>query len=265
LASGSPTVAALRLSEVSFTYPQGTAGLREVSFEVGSGEAVGIVGPNGAGKSTLALLLLGFLLPEQGRIDMGELRVERRSLVDVRRRVGLVFENPDDQLFLSTVLEDVAFGLLNQGLPPAEAKERSLAALGRVGLEHAAERFPGHLSSGQKRAAAIATVLALEPEVVVLDEPTANLDPRARRRVIELVRALPGTRLVISHDLEMVLDCCARVLLLDQGRLVADGAANELLADGPLLDAHGLEKPHSLMTASEHAHVHAERHAARAR
>jgi len=250
----------IRLSEVSFTYPDGTAGMREVSFDISPEESVGIVGPNGAGKSTLALLLLGFLVPEQGAIEIGGLAIARRSLVELRRRVGLVFENPDDQLFLGTVLDDVAFGLLNRGVPAEQARELSLAALRRVDLERAADRFAGHLSSGQKRAAALATVLALEPEVVVLDEPTANLDPRARRRVIELVRALPGTRLVISHDLEMVLDCCDRALLFDSGRLVADGPATELLADGSLLDSHGLEKPHSLMTSAEHAHVHAERH-----
>ena len=251
---------AIRLHEASFTYPDGTTGLREVSFAIEAGESVGIVGPNGAGKSTLALVLLGFLLPEHGRAEIGGVRVERRSLSEVRRRVGLVFENPDDQLFLGTVLEDVAFGLLNRGMPAERARELALAALERVGLGATADRFPGHLSSGQKRAAAIATVLALEPEVVVVDEPSANLDPRARRRVIELIRALPGTRLVISHDLELVLDCCGRVLLLDEGRLVADGAATELLGDGTLLEAHGLEKPHSLMSSGEHAHVHAERH-----
>jgi energy-coupling factor transporter ATP-binding protein EcfA2 len=245
---------------VSFRYPDGTLGVEELSFALEPGEAVGIVGPNGAGKSTLALLLLGFLPPDQGSVEIGGLPVTARNLVEVRRRVGLVFESPDDQLFLSTVLEDVAFGLLNRGVAPERAEQLALAALRRVGLERSAGRFPGHLSSGQKRAAAIATVLALEPEVVVLDEPTANLDPRARRRVIELVRSLPGARLVISHDLETVLDCCSRALLLDQGRLVADGLATTVLADGALLDAHGLEKPHSLMTALEHAHVHEQRH-----
>ena len=253
---------AVRLAGVTFAYPDGTLGLDDVSLDVASGESLGVVGPNGAGKSTLAQLLPGLLFPQRGRVEVHGLAVERRSLREIRRRVGLVFDNPDDQLFLGTVLEDVAFGPLNHGASPVEARRRALEALARVGLAAAAGRFPGHLSSGQKRAAALATVLALEPDLVVLDEPTANLDPRARRAVIALVRALPCARLVVSHDLELVLDCCRRVVLLDAGRVVTEGLAADVLGAGELLEAHGLEKPHSLLSRAEHAHVHAARHGA---
>ena len=253
---------AVRLVDVRYRYADGTAALCDLGCEIAAGEAVGLVGPNGAGKSTLALLLAGFLRPEAGRVEVFGVPVERRTLVEVRRRLGLVFQDPDDQLFLGTVLDDVAFGPLNQGLDGEAARARATATLARVGLERLGARFPGHLSAGEKRAAAIATALAMQPELLVLDEPTANLDPRGRRRVIDIIRGLPGTRLVISHDLEMVLDCCTRVLLLDAGRLVADGPALRLLADGPLLEAHALEKPHSLMGAAEHAHVHERRHGA---
>jgi cobalt/nickel transport system ATP-binding protein len=259
MADESPAVV-VRLEDVAFAYPDGTAALQGVSATIRAGESVALVGPNGAGKSTLALLLAGFHQAARGTVEVCGLTVVRRNLVEVRRRFGLVFQNPDDQLFLGTVLDDVAFGPLNLGLSDEAARSRALEALERVGLADAAARFPGHLSAGQKRAAAIATVLAMRPDVLLLDEPTANLDPSSRRRVIRLIHDLPGTRLVISHDLEAVLDCCARTVLLDRGRVVADGPSVEVLADGPLLAAHGLEKPHSLMTTTEHADVHRHRH-----
>ncbi|MCC6527966.1 MAG: ABC transporter ATP-binding protein [Polyangiaceae bacterium] len=252
---------AVRLHEVSFDYPDGTVGLAGVSLEVGREESLAVVGPNGAGKSTLALLLPGLLVPARGSIEVCGLPVGRRTLTEVRRRLGLVLESPDDQLFLGTLLEDVAFGPLNHGASPEEARARALAALDAVGLADAAARFPGHLSSGQKRAAALATVLAMRPEVFVMDEPTANLDPRARRAVLALILRLPGARIVVTHDLEAALDCCARTALFDGGRLVAAGPTAELLADGELLAAHGLDKPHSLLTPEEHAAMHQRRRA----
>jgi cobalt/nickel transport system ATP-binding protein len=180
----------VRLAGVSFAYPDGTEALCDVDLTIAAGESVGIVGPNGAGKSTLALLLAGFLASPRGTVEVCGRVVGRRTLGDIHRRLGLVFQDPDDQLFLGTVLDDVAFGPLNLGLPAGEAAARAREALGRVGLEGVEARFPGHLSAGQKRAAALATVLAMRPEVVVLDEPTANLDPSARRRAIGLLREI---------------------------------------------------------------------------
>lgn len=253
---GSP---AIRLSGVSFSYPDGVEALRDVGFDVAEGESVGIVGPNGAGKSTLTLLLAGFLPPRDGIVEVAGIRVGRSTVREVRRRLGLVFEDPEDQLFMGTLYDDVAFGPMNMGVAPDRVDEIVRGTLAMVGLDTLADRFPGHLSSGQKRAAAIAAVIAMRPAIVVFDEPTAGLDPRSRRRVIEIIGALGGSRIVVSHDLEAVLDCCRRVILLDGGRIVADGPAENVLSDGALLDAHGLEKPHSLMSASEHRHVHAMR------
>ena len=258
MAEAAPVV---RLLGAAFAYPDGTEALAGVDLTVRAGESVAVVGPNGAGKSTLLLVLSGFLAAQRGLVEVCGMPVGKRTVAAVRRRLGLVFQNPDDQLFLGTVLDDVAFGPLNLGLEPDAARERAVEALGQVGLADAAARFPGHLSAGRKRAAAIATALAMRPDVLLLDEPTANLDPSSRRRVIELIRALPCTRLVISHDLEMVLDCCERSVLLDGGRVIGDGTSAELLSDGPLLSAHGLEKPHSLMSQSEHDEVHRRRHA----
>lgn len=251
---------AVRIEGLAFVYPDGTEALRGLTFAIDAGESVGIVGPNGAGKSTLALLLSGCLAPSRGAVEVAGLPVRRSTLREVRRRLGLVFEDPDDQLFLGTLADDVAFGPLNMGVPPEDVRAEVRGLLDRFGLGSLGDRFPGHLSAGQKRTAAIACVLAMRPDIVLFDEPTANLDPRGRRTIIGIIVRLGGTRIVISHDLEMILDCCRRVVLLDGGRVVADGPAAEVLGDGPLLEAHALEKPHSLMSFEEHRHVHAARH-----
>ncbi|HWE40347.1 MAG TPA: ABC transporter ATP-binding protein [Isosphaeraceae bacterium] len=256
---------AVRVADLSYRYPDGQEALRGVSFEIASGESVALVGPNGAGKSTLLLHLNG-LLPGRDRAPVvhahGAPRADRDGRApavwvdglevnpsngpEVRRRVGLLFQDPDDQLFSTTVLDDVAFGPLNLGRSKAEARRRALDCLELVGLRPAAERPPHHLSFGERKRACLAGVLACEPTVLVLDEPTANLDPRARRQFLALIRALPATKLIATHDLELVLELCPRTLLLDGGLVVADGPSRTLLADAPLLDAHGLEVPLSL-------------------
>jgi cobalt/nickel transport system ATP-binding protein len=214
---------------------------------VAAGECVGLVGPNGAGKTTLFLRLCGVLPGKPGQAWVDGLDpadpAQRRKLPET---VGVVFQNPDDQLFNPTVLEDAAFGPLNLGASAGEAKSRATEALAAVGLADAGERVPFQLSGGQKRRAALAGVLAMQPAVLLLDEPSMFLDPRGRRELIGVVRGLPGTKLIATHDLDLVLDTCSRVLVLDSGALLADGPAPELLSDPDLMDRHGLEVPYRL-------------------
>ncbi|MDB5306775.1 MAG: cbiO [Gemmataceae bacterium] len=238
---------ALRISSLSHVYADGRKALAGVSFAVEPGECVAIVGPNGAGKTTLFLRLCGVLPGKPGEVAVGGLDpadpAQRRKLPEV---VGVVFQNPDDQLFSPTVAEDVAFGPLNLGASPAEAKTRVADALRAVGMPEAGDRVPFQLSGGEKRRAALAGVLAMRPAVLLLDEPSMFLDPRGRRELIGVVRGLPGTKLIATHDLDLVLDTCSRVLVLDGGQLAADGPADQLLADPELMDRHGLEVPYRL-------------------
>lgn len=227
---------------VSFTYADGTEALRAVDLSISQGERVGLVGPNGAGKSTLLLHLNG-LLEGEGRIEVCGLPVSDGRLDEVRMKVGLVFQDPDDQLFMPTVFDDVAFGPLNMDLERAEVERRVEEALREVDMQHAVERSSHHLSFGERKRVCMATVLAMSPEILALDEPTTNLDPRHRRQLIELLRGFELTTLVASHDLDAVLELCDRVVLLDGGRIVADGDARDILADRALLEAHGLELP----------------------
>jgi cobalt/nickel transport system ATP-binding protein len=233
---------ALRVSGLSHTYPDGRVALSSVGFEVRAGERVALVGPNGAGKTTLFLRLCGVLPGRLGEATVASLDPadpgHRKKLPGV---VGVVFQNPDDQLFSATLLEDVAFGPLNLGATVEEARERAEDALKWVGLAGSGERTPHRLSGGEKRRAALAGVLAMRPEVLLLDEPSMFLDPRGRRELIQLLSDLSGTMLLATHDLEMVHDACSRVIVLDAGRVAADGPAAELLADGPLMERHGLE------------------------
>ncbi|MCZ7575010.1 MAG: energy-coupling factor ABC transporter ATP-binding protein [Ardenticatenaceae bacterium] len=240
--NGAQEAPALVIEDLSFSYPDGLVALHGVSLQVGRGEKVALVGPNGAGKSTLMLQLNG-ILSGQGRIRVAGLPVTRPNLPLIRARVGLVFQNPDDQLFSPTVFEDVAFGPLHMGLPGDEVRARVAWALEQVGMRPYADRLSHHLSVGEKKRIAIATVLSMEPEILVLDEPSAGLDPRARRALITLLRSLPLTMLVSTHDLLMVRELLPRMVLMDEGRIVADGPTERLLNNVILLEAHGLERP----------------------
>ena len=238
---------------LGFTYADGTEALKDVSFRVTHGGAVGILGANGAGKSTLLLHLNGSLAPTRGEVRIGDAPLTRATLAAARRAVGMVFQDPDDQLFMPTVFEDVAFGPLNRGLPADEVRRLVAMALARVGMTHVQDRPPYRLSAGEKRAVAIATVLAMSPDILVMDEPSSNLDPRGRRRLIELLRSFEHTKIIATHDLELVVEVCPRVIVLDGGAVVAEGPAEQVLADEPLMLAHGLETPHIL----RHRHPHA--------
>ena len=204
----------VEVRELKYAYPDGTEALRGVSFRIEHGSAVALVGANGAGKSTLLLHLNGYLPTTRGEVLIGDTAVTRETVALARRAVGMVFQDPDDQLFMPTVAEDVAFGPLNAGLPPKQVERRVLAALERVGMTHVRERPPYRLSAGEKRAVAIATVLAMSPDILVMDEPSANLDPRARRRLIDLLLSFEHTRIIATHDLEMVVEVCSRVIVL---------------------------------------------------
>lgn len=229
--------------DLSFAYPDGTPALDGVSFRIAPGESVAVVGANGAGKSTLLLALNGLIAPSRGAARIGEVTVAPGTRAQVHRAVGYVFQDADDQLFMPTVREDVAFGPLNLGLPAGEVEARVQGALEQVGAAHLAGRAPYRLSGGEKRAVAIAGVLAMRPSVLLLDEPSSGLDPASRRRLIALLIGFAHTRLVATHDLDLVLDACNRVLVMRAGRLEADGAPEAVFADAALLERCRLEPP----------------------
>jgi len=233
----------IEVSDLKFSYPDGRQALCGVDLSIAPGEKVGLVGPNGAGKSTLMLHLNGILRAISGSVAVCGQPVDDEHLAYIRRAVGLVFQDPDDQLFSPTVFEDVAFGPMYMGLSRVEVAQRVQTALAGVGMEQAGERVPHHLSGGEKKRVAIASVLAMEPEILVLDEPTAGLDPRARRELINLLRQLPQTMLVSTHDLWMVQELFARSAVIDGGRIVADGPTQILLSTPDLLEQHGLVAP----------------------
>lgn len=233
----------LAAQNLHFAYPGEEAVLKGVSFEIRHGESVAIVGANGAGKTTLLMHLNGVLQAGHGEVTVGDLKVSERTLPQVRRTVGTVFQDADDQLFMPTVLDDVAFGPLNAGLEEVDCKERARACLEQVGAWHLRDRPPHHLSGGEKRRVAIAAVLAMSPDILLLDEPTTGLDPKGRRQIIDLLRGFEHSKIVVSHDLEMVLDLCPRVIVLCAGKVAADGAAERLLGDAALMDGSGLEVP----------------------
>ena len=228
---------------LAYAYPDGHQALYGVDLHVHSGERVALLGPNGAGKTTLVLHLNGILAAGAGSVDVCGLRVGPDTLQEVRRRVGVVFQDPDDQLFMPTVRDDVAFGPANLGLRGAELDARVDEALDLVGMRAYVDRPPHHLSFGQRRRVAVATVLAMRPSVLVLDEPSSNLDPASRRELAEILTALDVTVLMVTHDLPYALQLCDRSVILDEGTIVADGPTRDLLADAELMESHRLELP----------------------
>jgi cobalt/nickel transport system ATP-binding protein len=239
--------AVIEVRDLTYAYAAGPTALERFSFALHPGESLGLVGPNGAGKTTVFLCLSGVLAVPAGSVRVAGLdpavAADRRRLPT---KVGIIFQDSDDQLFHTTVVDDVAFGPLNLGCPPAEVRQRVAEALRLVGAAGLEQRVPQHLSGGEKRRVALAGVLAMRPEILLLDEPSMYLDPRGRRELIRLLATLPGSRIVASHDLELILETCGRVLVLDQGRLVAEGPPRQVLAEAALMEAHGLEVPYSL-------------------
>jgi len=246
---------AIEVRGLRFHYPDGKQALGGIDFSVAAGECVGVIGPNGAGKSTLLLHLNG-ILPErhdgEPSVFVDGTPVTTETLFEVRRNVGVLFQDPDDQLFCPTVFEDVAFGPQQYGIAGDALRETVRSALAKVGLEGFEQRSPHHLSGGEKQRVCLAGILACDPVILVLDEPTNNLDPRGKRGMKALLRSIPATKIIASHDLEMVVELCSRVLVLDGGRLVAEGPAVEIISNEELMLAHGLEKPHIL----QHRHPH---------
>jgi cobalt transport protein ATP-binding subunit len=233
----------LDVSGLAFAYPDGHQALYGVDLRIERGERVALLGPNGAGKTTLVLHLNGVHRAGAGAVSVGGLAVEKRNLQEIRRRVGVVFQDPDDQLFMPTVADDVAFGPANFGVTGPALEQRVTQALGAVGMAEHADRSPMHLSGGQRRRVALATVLACDPEILVLDEPSSNLDPVARRELAEVLVGLDRTMLMVTHDLPYALQLCGRAVVLDGGVVVADGPTHELLADDEFLRRHRLELP----------------------
>jgi cobalt/nickel transport system ATP-binding protein len=236
----------IEFKDVSFRYPDGTEALKGVNFRITHGESVGVVGANGSGKSTLIQQMNGCLMPTSGMVIIGDLPLTRKTRQEIRRKVGVVFQNPDDQLFMPTVFDDVAFGPLKLGMDEGTVRERVREALLTVRSLDLEDKPPHRLSLGQKSAVAIASVMAMGPDILAMDEPAANLDPRSRRSLIALLKTFSHSKIVASHDLDMILDVCERCIVIGDGRVVADGPAAEILANRELLEANGLELPLSL-------------------
>jgi cobalt/nickel transport system ATP-binding protein len=236
----------VEVTNLQHIFPDGTRAIKDISFCVTHGESVAIIGANGAGKSTLLQHLNGCLKATSGQIRIGDLQLSKKNLPDIRRTVGMVFQNPDDQLFMPTVFDDVAFGPLNFGMTDADVENRVRDALDQVGAGHLSSRPPYHLSGGEKKRVAIATVLAMSPDLLVLDEPTSGLDPFARRQLMALLRDFQQTKIFTSHDLDMVLELCPRTIILHDGMIMADGHTGSIFRNEELLAACHLEKPLSL-------------------
>lgn len=229
--------------DLHYTYPDGTSGLNGISFRISHGESVALVGENGAGKSTLLLHLNGYLSASSGQVRIGDHPLTQQNLNVIRRTVGMVFQNPDDQLFMPTVFDDVAFGPLNLGLGAQEVRRVVAQSLEIVGVSHLAKRPPYKLSQGEKRSVSIAAVLAMSPDILVMDEPSSSLDPRSRRRLIELLGTFRHTKIIATHDLDLAMDVCERTIVLHKGKITADGRTEDILRDEALLAASSLEKP----------------------
>ncbi|HBZ86115.1 MAG: cobalt ABC transporter ATP-binding protein [Candidatus Edwardsbacteria bacterium RIFOXYD12_FULL_50_11] len=232
--------------DLFYSYPDGHQAVNGLSFRIHHGESVGIIGANGAGKSTLLMLLTDILTPARGEVVIGEVGLTKHTLNMIRQRLGMVFQNPDDQLFMTTVHDDVAFGPRNLKIDEPQVEQRVVSALEQVGILHLKDRAPFHLSAGEKRAAAIATVLSMSPDILILDEPTSSLDPKSRRRLMNILRGFEHTKIITSHDLDMVLEICQRVIVMKDGQAIADGPAKDILTNQGLMEEAGLEIPLSL-------------------
>ncbi len=239
-------MAFIELKNVSFSYEKQVPVLSEVSFEVRENESVGIIGANGAGKSTLLKLLVGLAAGYTGQISVAGLPVIRENLAEIRKKAGYVFQDSDSQLFMTTVGEDVAFAPRNYGMPPEQVRERVDHALALTGITHLKDKAVYKLSGGEKKLASIATILSMTPEVILMDEPSASLDPKNRRNLIRIINGLEPVKIIASHDLDFILDTCSRAILISDGRIVKDGPAEEILTDRKLLEENGLELPLSI-------------------
>lgn len=244
----------IEFRNLHYAYPDGHEAIKDISYIIHHGESVGIIGANGAGKSTMLLLLMGVLFPAGGEVIVGDTHVTKKTLSCIRQRLGMVFQDPDDQLFMTTIYDDVAFGPRNYKLTEEEVEQRVMEALKLVGISHLKDRAPYKLSGGEKRAAAIASVLSMHPDVLIMDEPTDALDPKSRRRVINLLNSFEHTKIITSHDLDMVYETCKRVIVIKDGMVAADGNTVEVLSNEQLLDACGLEVPLSLKQCPECGH-----------
>lgn len=236
----------IHVRNISFSYPDGNQALSDVSLDIAEGETVAVVGANGAGKSTLLALLVGILAAKEGEIEIAGIPVKKGRLEEIRRKVGFVFQNPDDQLFMARVYDDIAFGPRNFGFGQQESKRMADRAIEIMKIEHLRDRAPHKLSGGEKRNVAIAAVLAMDPEVLLFDEPSSYLDPKSRRNFIRAMEALEHTKLIATHDLDLVLDLCERVVILKQGRVFADGSPMDVFLNRELMEESGLEIPLSM-------------------
>ncbi len=236
----------IRVRNLDYIYPDGTKALKGMDLDIFNHESVGLIGPNGAGKSTLLLHLNGILKGRRGSVEVLGMKVEEKNLINIRQKVAIVFQQPEDQLFMPTVFDDVAFGPINASYSEEKVREKVKKALKGVRMEDYEKRCSHHLSFGEKKRISLATVLSMEPEILILDEPTSNLDPRARRHLIKLLKNLNLTKIVAGHDLELILDICPRVVLLDEGKIMANGNTREVLSNKSLMESHGLEVPLSL-------------------
>lgn len=241
----------IEVNKISFDYPDGHPAIKDISFMLDHGQSVGIVGANGAGKSTLLALLIGILFPNAGTISIGNIPVTKKTLPIIREKVGMVFQNPDNQLFMTTVYDDVAFGPRNYNIPEEEVDKRVINALNVVDILHLKDRAPYKLSGGEKRAASIASILSMHPDILLLDEPTNALDPRSRRRLIDLLKGFNHAKIIATHDLDILFDLCERTIVLKDGMIMADGPTSEILVDEELMHQCNLEIPLSLQNCSK--------------